>query len=116
MKKLMVEKVKEYFPNIENYSKEINLTEKFFSKIGVDESLMDEVFWNHLLSLLERIDTNIQNSLEFSESDEISEKEKDVVKNYIEEMNLIRNFDITDFEKFLLEIYVKKFISEKEEE
>lgn len=104
--------ISENIKNISNYKKEIKITEEFFSSKQVNLRTLDEVFWNHLLTLFERIDLHEQNNLELDQIEEISDEAKNILDEYVIEMNKIRDFNINDFEKMLLSIYTQRMIQE----
>ncbi|MGY3776366.1 hypothetical protein [Helcococcus sueciensis] len=110
MEQSIYKQLSENIENISEYTNEIEKTEEFFLSRKINKETLDEVFWNHLITLLERIDNDEQNDLEMDELDEISKEAKDLLDEYISEMNKIRNFDVNNFEKKLLSIYTQRMI------
>lgn len=112
MNELIYNNISETIPDLNKYSLEIETTELFFKRKGIKESKLDEVFWNHLITLFGRIDTDSQNDIEMDEFEEISDKAKLLLDEYINEISNIRNFNINNFEKKLLTIYTQRMVQE----
>lgn len=99
--------------NIDNYEREIKETEKFFYSKNIKKSKLDEIFWNHLLSLFERIDSNLQNDLESYKIEGITKESEILLEEYIKYISKIRNFSINNFERMLLNIYTQRMLEEE---
>lgn len=113
MDEIIYKNISENIENISNYTNEIEKTEKFFVSKKINMNSLDEVFWNHLITLFERIDSDEQNDFELDKLDEITDKAKKLLDEYIVEMNKIRNFNINEFEKKLLSIYTQRMLQEE---
>lgn len=100
------------FPNLDKYKVEINVTDKFFKDKGISEDKLDQVFWNHMISLWERIDKDEQNDLDIENMEEFSDEANKILEDYILELSKHRNFEINDFEKMLVAIYMQRMQEE----
>lgn len=114
----MIEKqyqeIKEQVPSIEKYPKEVELIEEYFNKIGVEVEQTTVVFWNHIITLLERIDSDEQNDLEIEQTEVMSKEATVLTDGLIEHLRRFRKFNITSFEKYLLTIYFEQIKNYKE--
>lgn len=110
MKKEIYEKSKEIFPNIDDYEVEIFEIESFLKELNVEEKYLDLVFWNHMISLFERIDTDSQNDMDIEDFDEIHEETKRVTQDLVKRLNVIRQFNITNMENLLINIHIEKML------
>lgn len=114
MESEILNKLGNHIKNIEQFNEEIQITEQFFFKKDLNHKVMDEVFWNHILSLINRIDSNEQNDLEVYDMEEIGENAIELMEEYVIEMSRYRKFNVTNFEKMLLSIYTQRMLNEEE--
>lgn len=111
MKKQLEEQLMQYHPNLKQYEKEIVLIEQFFQENGFFEQIEEnEVFWNHMLSLIQRMDEKSLNDMEVDL--ELKEAYLTQAKTLIDTLSTVRDVEITEFELFLLGIYFQKFQEE----
>ncbi|MGI6510669.1 MAG: hypothetical protein ACOX1L_08890 [Erysipelotrichaceae bacterium] len=113
MNKTIRSALEETFPDLDNYKTEIDITDKFFKDRGISDDKLDQVFWNHMISLWERIDKNEQNDLEIENMEEFSKEAKNLLEEYILEVSKHRNFEINNFEKMLVAIYMQRMQEEE---
>lgn len=108
----MIEKqyqeIKEQVPSIEKYPKEIKLIEEYLNTIGVEVEQTTIVFWNHIITLLERIDSDEQNDLEIEQTEVMSQEAVELTEGLREHLRRFRKFDTTSFENYLLTIYFEQ--------
>lgn len=108
MEKKTKEQLQKYHPNLDSYDKEIKVVEDFFTSKGYGLMIeTDEVFWNHMISLIQRMDDNSLNEMEVDI--EIDEIFYDNANELIALLKEVREVTITEFELFLLAIYFQKF-------
>lgn len=110
MKESQYQAVAEHVPAIQNYSKEVKSVEQFLEKEGLKVEETTAVFWNHFITLLERIDEGTQNDLEFDGADEMSQAAQQMTAEFADFMNESRPFEVTEFEKYLLTLYFEQLI------
>lgn len=103
-------KLSQYFESIDQYQKEIDLTQEFFRSKNIPIDNLDEIYWNHLLTLLNRVDTNSQNNMEIEELEDISEEATLLTNEFENYLSQHREFTLTPFESMLLNIYSQKFL------
>ncbi|WP_440896588.1 hypothetical protein ACS127_00850 [Amphibacillus sp. Q70] len=108
MKETQYNAIKEHVPAIDNYPKEVQLTEQFCIEKGIAVEQTAVVFWNHIITLLERIDEDDQNSTEQTPAEEMSKQAQELTGDYVDFMNSHRPFDITAFEKYLITIHFEQ--------
>ncbi|WP_028273447.1 hypothetical protein [Atopococcus tabaci] len=106
--------IKEHVPDIEKYSKEVGLIEEFFVEKNLQIEKTTPVFWNHVITLMERIDNDEQNDLDLDQTEEMSKTAKELTKDFVDHLNQSRAFETTDFENYLLTIYFEQLKNEKE--
>lgn len=99
------------------YKKEVSQIEHFLSRnlLKLDTDLAP-VFWNHMLSLLVRIDANEMNDMEIDDNFVPDAEAVDLTTQLGNELSKIRNFDVTKFEEFLLLLYIQRLLEERKKE
>lgn len=102
--------LKKYITNIEDFTREIKDIEAFFENQNIDCNRLDLVFWNHMLSLFNRIDQGEQNNLELGAMDEVSKQAEALGYSLIESLKAIRNFELTEMERLLINIHMAKIL------
>lgn len=110
MEKSKYQTIAEHVPAIHNYEKEVAIVEQFFEEKGLSIQDTTVVFWNHLITLLERIDDQQQNVMEFEGADEMSQEAQQMTDEFSAFMHQHRSFDLTQFEKYLLTLYFEQLI------
>lgn len=115
MKLEQYQEIKQYVPAVDQYSKEVELIESFFAEKDLEIQKTDAVFWNHLITLFERIDKGEQNTDEIDASiDEMSAEAQELTTDFVTYMNAHRPFPISQFEHFLLTIYFEQLKNKKD--
>lgn len=99
-----------YHDKLDSYHKEISATEDFFQGKGIDAEKLDEIYWNHLLTLFDRIDTHTQNDMPTEEYPGISLEARSFTEEFVGHLQKHRDFTLTPFESLLLDIYSQKFL------
>lgn len=115
MKELEIRKIENQVPSIRNYLTEINLIEEVLDSNNLiiqDDS--KAVFWNHFAELFLRIDSSEMNVLEIDKNFIPSHEALDLTHLLKVSLDKIRIFTLTEFEEFLLMIYIQKLIEERE--
>jgi len=115
LKELEIRKFENQVPAIRNYLTEIDLVEVFL----VDNNLVirddsKAVFWNHFVELFLRIDGSEMNVLEIDKNFIPSQEALRLTEYLKKSLDNIRKFAITEFEEFLLILYIQKLIEERE--
>ncbi len=103
--------LKEYHPDIDKFSKFIEITEKFFQEKNLLLKENEELFFNHLISLIKRIEQNSQTDSELIDLNDFSDETKKLTEKFINKLQI----NITEFEKMLLYIHFQKIIGGKNE-
>ena len=104
-------RLKQYHENFDDFQEYVQIVEHSLEKNGflmVAEE--NEVFWNHVLSLLRRMLNNEQNVMEVDF--EIEEYYLNQSRELKEILNQKMQKEMTDFEAILLAIYFQKFAEE----
>lgn len=110
MEATQFKEIEEHVPQISEYVKEVEWIERFFEEKELDIKQTTPVFWNHIITLLERVDQNEQNSMETNDVDKMSAEAEALTEEFAQYIGERRSFEITDFEKFLLTIYFEQLI------
>ncbi len=106
----------ELVPGMDQYEKEIHVIEKILHDFHLHlQTEQAAVFWNHFISLFARLDHNEQNELECDEQFQASSEAKEAARALKMQLSAIRAFAITEFEEFLLLIYMEKLVEERNE-
>ena len=84
MNKSMQAELQQYFPDLNQYQEQISKTEQFFKLKKISNKKLNSIFWNHLLSLIQRVITKNQNDYPVTEMAEISEAAKLLTKEYLD--------------------------------
>ncbi|AMC93849.1 hypothetical protein AOC36_07580 [Erysipelothrix larvae] len=109
MKQTLHEELRQYFANIDTLHQEIKTMEDAIETLNFNQEILDDIlFWNHYLSLVERVYNHAQNDLEFEDTGEIPQECIDVSKELFKTHKLLKDYDITDFETYLFAIYFAK--------
>src|SRR5699024_1866459 len=102
--------IEEHVPQINEYVREVEWIEEFFGEKELDIRQTTPIFGNHIITLLERVDQNEQNSMETNDVDKMSAEAETLTDEFACYIDERRSFEITDFEKFLLTIYFEQLI------
>lgn len=114
MKELEIISLEQNIATIRNYLNEIECIERFLKSQDLNIGEEDKaVFWNHFVSLFDRVDKNEMNSLEIDFSFEPSVETLLITKLLISELKVLRNFEITEFEEVLIVLYMQKLIDKR---
>ena len=114
MKEFEILNLEQNIASIRSYLNEIDCIEKFLTNHNLTISEEDKaVFWNHFVSLFRRVDMNEMDTLEVDLSFEPSVETLLITKLLILELKTLRNFDITEFEEFLIILYMQKLIDKR---
>lgn len=114
MKELEIINLEKNIATIRNYLNEIECIEKFLKNHNLTISEEDKtVFWNHFVSLFHRVDKNEMDSLEVDLSFEPSVETLLITKLLVVELKTIRKLDITEFEEFLIILYMQKLVDKR---
>ena len=109
-----MKQLKELVPSISQYENEIHVIESVLHDYHLHlQAEQEAVFWNHFVSLFARIDQNEQNELECDEQFQASADAKAAAQALNAQLSAIRAFAITEFEEFLLLIYMEKLVEER---
>lgn len=102
--------------NLRKYETEIQLIDKFLKKENlVLKEERKTPFWNHFVQLFSRIDRNEMHALEIDRNF-VPEQEAIVLTRALkQEIMKIREFNITEFEQFLILVYIQMLINERED-
>lgn len=109
MKETQYNEIKEHVASIDQYSKEVELIEAFFESKDINIEDATVIFWNHLVTLLERVDEDSQNSSEEEPADKMSEEAQQLTDEFQAYLHNHRPFYLTDFEHYLLTIYFEQY-------
>lgn len=110
MEATQYEEIEKQVPAIGRYTTEVVNIETFFIEKELDIQKTTPVFWNHVITLLERVDEDEQNSLETDDVDLMSKEAIQLTEEFIYYLNAKRPFGITEFESYLLTIYFEQLI------
>lgn len=102
-------------PAIRDYDKEVKLIEQFFESQGLKIEETTPIFWNHVLTLFERIDEGVQNEFDMSEVDEMSPAAQKMTQAFEAFMQQERAFALTAFESYLVSLYFEQLIKGADE-
>ena len=97
-----------YFEDMDSFEAEIKNVTAVLIEMKEESLLGDEMFWNHYLSLIQRIRKNEQNEFELEKSDEITEKSMEKSEQFVKKVAYLRENNITNLERYLLAIYFEK--------
>lgn len=113
MKVAQYKEIEEHVPAIEKYLKEVKVIEAFFKEKELSVENTTPMFWNHIITLLERIDENAQNEIEISDAEEMSSHAQELTNEFENILNDKRKFDLTEFENYMMTIHFEQIIKEK---
>lgn len=102
-------------PTIANYSKEVEVIEAFFEAKALKIEETTPIFWNHILTLFERIDEGVQNEFDLSEVDKMSLGAQEMTDEFEAFMKEERAFELTAFESYLVSLYFEQLIKGADE-
>lgn len=109
MKKEIKEELASYFSDIEKYNSEISQIELALNEMGYKQSLgNDIVFWNHILTLIQRVYSQSQNNYKFTQTGEISKCSIEKAELLITKLTCLKEHVVNKFEIYLLAIYFEK--------
>lgn len=100
--------IKEHVPAFENYKAEVRLIEQFFEEKNIEIESTTIIFWNHIITLLERVDEDEQNTTE-EPVDRMSDEAQKLTDDFKQFLNSHRPFELTGLEHYLLTIYFEQF-------
>lgn len=103
-------KLKNDVLSTEEYTKDIQLIEQFLSEKELDTDKTTILFWNHMVSLLKRIDTNQQHTTDKHLPPETNKEVIGITRSFIFFMASKRKFNITPTETYLLSVYFKQLV------
>lgn len=102
---------------VKQYTREIEKVESFLKGNHFLVGLTDRTFWNHILTLLRRVDQNDQNEMPFDTEDiGLEERTIHITEDFKKYMAKDRPFCLTDFETKLLQVYFQKMKEEQNEQ
>lgn len=102
-------------PAIRNYATEVDVIEEFFKTQGLKLEETTPIFWNHVLTLFERIDEGVQNEFDMSEVDLMSLAAQQMTDAFEAFVKAKRAFDLTAFESYLVSLYFEQLIKGADE-
>jgi hypothetical protein len=115
MRREKYEEIEEQVPIIVNYPKEVEYVEAFLDTKGLEAEKMTVIFWNHLITLFERVDEGEQNEMDLSDADELSKEAQDLSKEFEVYMQTYRSFELTEFENYLMQIHFEQILKGEQE-
>lgn len=95
-------------PKINDYQEEIHYIYKFFENYNIDIHSIPVIFWNHIVTLFERIEKNEQNEMHLDQSVQMSDDAQKFTKEFVEYLNGYTRFSISNFEFYLLTVYFEQ--------
>lgn len=110
MKKEKLAEIQKHVPATNEFLPEIKYVEIFLKEKNFDINETSVLFWNHFITLLERIDENNQNNFDLEDTEALSTEAKKLTQEFEEYLNRYRSFNLTPFEKYLMEIYFEQII------
>lgn len=101
-----------YIENVEVYLPQLEFVADFLDKHQIEVNPENfETFWNHIATLLERITTQVQNELEIPEEHGVANRSLELASQLDKEIEVkFGSSSITEFEKFLIALYIDQFI------
>lgn len=108
MKRKVRESLKKYFGDLSNYEDFLVKIECLLKKNNILRKLDDEIFWNHIISLFKRIENDEQNNFEVIDDKELKDESLKIANSISDIVEKNFNKKITEFEKFLIQIYAQK--------
>lgn len=102
-------------PAIAQYAKEVEVIEAFFEAKALKIEETTPIFWNHVLTLFERIDEGVQNEFDMSEVDLMSVEAQKMTDEFEAFVKKERAFDLTAFESYLVSLYFEQLIKGADE-
>jgi len=110
MKPEKFEEIEEHVNAINDYLDEIEYVESFFEKKKMNINDTNVMFWNHLITLFERIDEDDQNNLDLEDVEKPSDEAQLLTKEFEAHLNNYRPFELTKFEKYLMQIHFEQIL------
>lgn len=100
--------------NMEKYEIEVKFIDDFLKSenLRVKEASKG-FFWNHFVTLFERIDADEMNTLDIDETFVAEQQAIDLTSKLKNELMKIRKFSVTEFEEFLILIYIQILFNER---
>lgn len=102
--------VEKHVPVINQYLEEVQYVEDFINERNLDSDKTTLLFWNHLITLFERVDESDQNNFDLDEVDELSKESEELTKDFEAYINDRRPFDLTAFEHYLMQVHFEQII------
>lgn len=113
MKLEKYEEIEKHVPNIVNYSEEVEHIKAFFERKGINIEKVPIIFWNHIITLFERIEEGDQNEFDLTDVDELSKEAGGITKEFTSYMQKKHSFKLTEFETYLIKIHFEQIIKEE---
>lgn len=110
MKTKKYNKLKKDVLSTEVYTSDIQLIEQFLFEKELDTEKTTIFFWNHMISLLKRIDNNHQHSADQHLPPETNKEVIDLTREFTLFMASKRKFNVTPVETYLLSVYLKQLL------
>lgn len=110
MKQEIYDEVEIHVPSIIHYSKEVENVEKFLRMKDINPDILSIIFWNHFITLLERIEGGNQNELELTDTEELSKDAQELTKEFVVYMKSHHVFELTEFEEYLIQIHFEQLM------
>jgi len=110
MKQEKFEQIEKHVTTINQYLDEVKYVELFLEEKEIDINKTSVMFWNHLITLFERIDENNQNNLDLEDAETTSTEAQLLTQEFENYLDTYRSFNLTEFEKYLMEIYFEQIL------
>lgn len=116
MEQTQYEEIEKHVPSIKEYADEVNEIVLFFKEKNLNIEKTSPMFWNHVITLLDRVDQGEQNEIELEDSEEMSVYTQQLTADFEKQINQLRTFNLTGFESYMLTIHFEQIIKENENE
>ncbi|MBP1920708.1 hypothetical protein [Youngiibacter multivorans] len=117
MDSIEINNLEQHVRDIRNYMLEVEVIERFLEdnllELKEDHRLL---FWNHFITLFKRIDQNEQNNLDKEETFTAEKEAEMLTAKLHDKLMEVRNFKTTEFEEFLVLVYMQMLIDERRKE
>lgn len=114
MDSIEMNELEQRIKDIGDYRSEVEVIEKFLKDhelpLNEEHRLL---FWNHFITLFKRVDQNEMNELDKEESFVAEEEAVKLTEVLHGRLMEIRDFNITEFEEFLLLVYMQMLLDER---
>lgn len=100
--------IEKHVPKINQYLEEVQYVEDFLDEKKLKINKTNLLFWNHLITLFERVDENDQNQFDLDEVDELSKESEKLTRSFETYIHKRRAFDLTEFERYLMQVHFEQ--------